>query len=506
MRKLFLFIITIFTLIVICFDALCQNDNIFHDRKFWKAQPSLEEIKSKIAEGNSPIELTEHNFDAISYAILEKNPIETVKLLLDHDGNGVNKLTHDARTYIFWAAYKGDLDLMKFLVKKGANTNIVDQHGYSLFMFAAVTGQENQAIYDYIAELGADVISEKDRQGRNALLAYAGRTKTGKMVEYFLDKGLDIHSVDENGNGIFNHAAKTGNQAFMERLINEYGVDIRKNAETNENAILFASTRYGYSDEETGRTFYEYLEGLGLDPTIVSKEGKNALHNLAFRTDNKEVFEYFLSKEVDVNQIDEEGNNVLINASAKRNKEIISLIQKSTDDINLQNKDGISSFTRALKYNKLEVAKYLESKGADVKVIDKKGYDLGYHLVDAHQNMETFIDKMDYLVSLDYDPLSTQKDGSTLLHAAIDKQNVELLKYLVELGININVKDNNGQTVLHYAAMQVDDDELLKYLIEAGADKNMTTEFDESAYDLAKANELLSEKNTNIDFLRTGGE
>ncbi|MEM0941231.1 MAG: ankyrin repeat domain-containing protein [Bacteroidota bacterium] len=505
MKTLFLYIIIAVSLITKSFDAACQSDNIFHDRKFWKEQPSLEEVKAKIAEGNSPVELTEHGFDAISYAILEKNPMETIELLFDH-GNEVNKLTHDARTYIFWAAYKGDLNLMKFLIKKGANTDVIDQHGYSLFMFTAVTGQENQAIYDYIVDLGTDVISEKDRQGRNALLAYAGRTKTGRMIEYFLDNGLDIHSVDENGNGIFNHAAKTGNQEFMEQLIDKYGVDFHKNAETNENAILFASTRYGYSDDETGRTFYEYLEGLGLDPTIVSNEGKTALHNLALRTDSKELFEYFLNKEVDVNQIDEEGNNVLINASSKRSKEIISLILENTDNINLENNDGISSFTRALKYNKLEVAKYLQSKGADIKVMDKKGYDLGYHLVDAFKSMETFIKKMDYLVSLGYDPLSTQKDGSTLLHVAISKQNVELLKYLVELGIDINAKDNNGQTVLHYAAMQADDEELLKYLIEAGADKNVTTEFDESAYDLAKANELLTENNTDIDFLRTGGE
>lgn len=60
-------------------------------------------------------------------------------------------------------------------------------------MFAAVTGQENQQIYDYIIEPGAYMTKEKDRQGRNALLAYAGGTKTRDLMDYFIAKGPDIH-------------------------------------------------------------------------------------------------------------------------------------------------------------------------------------------------------------------------------------------------------------------------------------------------------------------------
>lgn len=496
--------ISCFACLILLSASVNAQENVLHDREFWKANPSIEEITTKINEGHSATELTAHNFDATGYAILENAPLETIKFLLEQ-GNDVNKLTHDARTYIFWAAYKDNLKLMKYLVEKGAKSDIIDQHGYSLLMFAAATGQENQAIYDYIIGLGADIKTEQDRQGRNALLAYAGSMKTGELINYFIDQGLAITSVDEDGNGIFNHAAKTGNKEFMERLISEYDVSTKKNPATNENAILFASRRFSRSGEENSLEFYQYLEGLGLDPKVVSSNGNTVLQNLAYRSNSKELFEYFISKGADVNQVDEEGNNALINASSRRDKEIISLLIEHTDDINHTNKEGVSSFMRALKYNKLEVAKFIESKGAKTDLKDSKGYDLGYHLVDAFRNIKSFQEKMSYLASIGYDPKSIQKDGSTLIHAAVNKESIELLKELVAIGVDINIKDESGQTALHYAAMQADDEEVLKYLVEAGADIKATTEFDESAYDLALANELLSANNSDINFLR-GGE
>ncbi|MEM6642826.1 MAG: ankyrin repeat domain-containing protein [Bacteroidota bacterium] len=498
-------ITVIFGFLLLSHNVFGQNGNIFHDRKFWKEKPSIEEIKVKIAEGNSPTELTEYNFDAIGYAILEKNPVETIAFLLEQ-GNDVNKLTHDARTYIFWAAYKGDLNLMKFLVKKGAQTDIVDQHGYTLFMFAAVTGQENQEIYDYITSFGVEVRKEKDRKGRNALLAYVGATETGEMLDYFLSQGLDINSVDKDGNGIFNHAAKTGNQKLLEKLRTEYKVSTEKNLQTNENAIFFASTRYSRSGEETDLAFYDYLESLGLDAAIVTKSGKTALHNLSFRTNNLEVYQYFMDKGVDLNRIDEDGNNALINAASRRNEEVISMLIENTEDLDHQNKEGMTAFARALKYNKLEIAKLFVESGATTNLTDANGYDMGYHLVDGFRNIEAFKEKMSFLLSLGYDPTTKQKDGSTLLHAAINQESVHLLEWLLDQGLDINEVDGDGQTILHYAAMQADDEEILKYLVASGADRNLTTEFDESAFDLAGANEVLNDNNTDLNFLRGGEE
>ena len=83
----------------------------------------------------------------------------------------------------------------------------------------------------------------------------------------------------------------------------------------------------------------------------------------------------------------------------------------------------------------------------------------------------------------------------------MDKNDLGLLKKVQAFGADINAKDKQGNTVLHYAAMKSTDTDILKYLIANGADTNATTEFGETAYELAQENELLGKTNVNLDFL-----
>jgi hypothetical protein len=62
---------------------------------------------------------------------MEKIDSNTIKYLLSQKGNAVNKIAHDSRTYIFWAAYWDNLELMQYVVDNGGKANIEDIHRYS---------------------------------------------------------------------------------------------------------------------------------------------------------------------------------------------------------------------------------------------------------------------------------------------------------------------------------------------------------------------------------------
>ena len=70
------------------------------------------------------------------------------------------------------------------------------------------------------------------------------------------------------------------------------------------------------------------------------------------------------------------------------------------------------------------------------------------------------------------------------------------------LNLNINAVNNEGISALHKAALVAKNDTVLKYLVANGAKKDVLTEFDETAYDLAKENETLLENNISLDFLK----
>lgn len=483
-----------------------QQKNKLIDRDFWRSQPTLKEVKQAVKEGHSPTAMTSSMFDATGYAILEKAPLKVIKYLMSQ-GNDVNKLTHDARTYIFWAAYKGNLELMEHLKAEGARMDLVDQAGNSILMFAAATGQRDLRVYEFCKQNGFDLATHTHRDGRNALLAFASRIEDFEMVDYFVKEGIDIHSTDAKGNGMFHYATYSGKVEVLKRLVSDYGVSYAPNKKTNENAFHFASRIRLNEDSPSPLALYSYLEGLGLDPTAVTIDGTNVLHNLVYRTNDLDLLNYFIDKGVYVNQVNEEKNTPLLNAASRGTKEEIALFVSHTNDINHQNKEGLSALTRALRYNDLDIVKMLVKKGANVKVKDAKGYDLGFHLADAtRSNLEAFKEKMAYLQKKGYRPSQPQANGSTLLHAVVDKKNMDLIKLLIDMDIDINAKDSNGQTILHHAAMQAENAELLKFLLQAGADKSVLTEFEESAYDLAMENELLTSSNIDINFLKPIGQ
>ncbi|OEK05546.1 hypothetical protein BFP71_10960 [Roseivirga misakiensis] len=484
-------------------DAVAQKSNTLLDRGFWRSKPSVEEVKKKVQEGHSPTEFTSSMFDATTYAILEGNDLSVVKYLLSQ-GNDVNKITHDKRTYLHWAAYRGQTEIMEHLIASGIKTELVDDGGNSAMLFAARAGQSNKKVYELLTQNGVDIKERNERNGRNVLLTFAGRMQDTKMLDYFIGLGVDINQTDNNGNGIFHYAAVTRNKELLQKLVKDYKVDFKANAKTGENAFHFATNRNFDEEEASAIPLFEYFESLGLDPAKTTISGRNSLHNLAYRANDVALLEYFVQKGTNINQVDQDGNTVLINAAARGSLEKVKFIANTSDDINAKNKDGFSSFSRALKFNSMEVVEFLSNAGAKVELKAEGAYDLGYHVVDAtRRDLDLFDQKMNFLISKGYDPKTPQFDGKSLLHVAIARQDVDLLKRLIALGIDINAKDSNGQTILHHAAMLAETSDLLKFLIASGADKNAKTEFEESAYDLALENEILGADSANIQFLKS---
>ena len=478
-----------------------QKANIFLDRNFWKTNPTIENIEQKITEGHNVSALNSYAFDAVTYALLEKADNKTIQHLLSKKGNGVNKLTHDGRTYIFWAAYKDNIEMMQFLLKNGADMSVVDSHGYSLLNFSATTGQLNPKLYDFCIENGADPKKEKNHDGANALLLVAPYIKDPSLIDYFTSKGINIESTDNDGNGIFNYAAKAGNIQLIDYLIKQ-GVTFKKLSQQGENAMIFASR--GTRSNTNTLDFYHYLENLGVSPNITSKNGVTPLHAIAYRGKDTTIFNYFLSKGVNINQADNNGNTPFMNAAYMNDVSIVTLLSDHVTDINHKNKKGMTALSNAIQRNSIDVINFLLEIGADVHIRDKKGNTLSYYLIKSlrDKNLDTFKQKVAILSEKGFDVTQHQQDGNSLFHLAVETNNTDLVQWVHSHNLNINTKNNNGLTPLQKVVMSAKDAKMIQLLVSLGADKTVKTDFGESTYDLALENELLRKNNINIEFLK----
>jgi ankyrin repeat protein len=474
-----------------------QQKNTLLETAFWKTVPNVEIVKAEIAKGNNPAEANANAFDVTVLAINNDAPNETIKFLLDQPGNPVTKPTHDNRIYLHWAAYKGNVEMVEYLIKKGSDINLEDSHGATPADFAATSGQINPALYEAFFKAGLNP-TKKYNDGANLLLLSIAFDKNLTLAEYFTTKGMSLKDVDNNGNTAFNYAARIGNIELLKKIA-------AKGIKYNDNALFFAAQ--GNRRETTSLEAYKYLvEELKLKPTAVNKSEENILHLLAAKPNQAEIVKYFLGKGVDANKVDKEGNTPLIKAAASRETAVLEQLLAVTKNVNAKNAKGESALTIAVKSGTPENVALLLNKGADVNVTDKDGNNLGVYLIQSYRPESKGPDPLEAKIKLVQDKglnlAAAQKDGSTLYHLAVVKNDLTLLKKLAALNIDINAKNKDGMTALHKAAMISKNDEILKYLISIGAKKDIKTEFDESAYALAKENESLTKQNVSIDFLK----
>ena len=474
-----------------------QQKNTLLDAAFWKTVPNLETVKAEIAKGNNPAEANANAFDVVVLAINNDAPSETIKFLLDQPGNPVTKPTHDNRIYLHWSAYKGNVEMTEYLIKKGSDINLEDSHGAMPADFAATSGQINPALYEAFFKAGLNP-TKKYNDGANLLLLSIAFDKNLTLAEYFTTKGMSLKDVDNNGNTAFNYAARVGNIELLKKIA-------AKGIKYNDNALFFAAQ--GNRRETTSLEAYKYLvEELKLKSTAVNKSGENILHVLAAKPNQAEIVKYFLGKGIDANKVDKEGNTPLIKAAASRETAVLEQLLAVRKDVNSKNAKGESALTIAVKSGTPENVALLLNKGAYVNVADKDGNNLGAYLIQSYRPESKGPDPLEAKIKLVQDKglnlAAAQKDGSTLYHLAIVKNDLTLLKKLASLNIDVNTKNKDGMTALHKAAMISKNDEILKYLISIGAKKDIKTEFDESAYALAKENESLIKQNVSIDFLK----
>lgn len=472
-----------------------QEKNIFHSRDFWKTNPNIKTIDKKITEGNNVSELNSNAFDGVVYAILEKTDNKTIKHLLSKKGNGVNKKTHDARTYIFWASYSNNLELMKYLVSKGAKTNLVDSHGNTVLNFTATTGQLNKKLYEYLFKMGANIKTEKNHSGANALLLIAPYTKNLSLIEYLTSNGASLQDKDNAGNGIFEYAAKGGNISFLKLLL-------KNGAKIGNNSMVFASQ--GLRRQKNTLETYKSLENLGAKINVVDNKGRNPLHSIAYSGKNIAIYNYFIDEGVDVNLQDNSGDSPFMNASNSNTLEVVKFLSKHVKDFDLKDENGHSALSMAVNRNSLDVIEFLLEKGANIHTTDLNKNTLSYYLINnfSAKKPKSFEDKLKMLEKNGLIVHQVQNAGNTLLHIATERNNLDLLKRLASFNMDVNVQNEEGLTALQIAAMKAKDTKIIEYLIGAGANKNVKTAFDESVYDLASENEILKENNAKINFLK----
>lgn len=174
-----------------------------------------------------------------------------------------------------------------------------------------------------------------------------------------------------------------------------------------------------------------------------------------------------ISKEINLNQIDENGSTIFREASVGGHVDIMNLLIDAGMNINIQDKNGMTPIMYAAFNGQIEILNKLLSKKVDTLIRDYEGMSpLMFAVVGGYLEATNILLK----TKLEIDRFTKDYPGITgknALMMAIEKGNMEIIRTLLLSGANVNLVNSLKRTAV-MLAIENNKLEVLKLLIRAG--------------------------------------
>lgn len=165
---------------------------------------------------------------AIFNAIESQNDEKAMALILDHR----EKINDPDWAYVDYTCYWGNVTVLKFLIKNGADVNLVDCCGVTPLMTASDLGdpqigrkktaaeQENKVKCILILLMNGAKVKAADEKGWTAL-HYAAMSGNDPAVKMLVGNGADVKARTNAGKTPASIAVEWGNKATAKILLEE---------------------------------------------------------------------------------------------------------------------------------------------------------------------------------------------------------------------------------------------------------------------------------------------
>ena len=357
----------------------------------------------------------------------------------------VNVAPGDGTTALHWAAYRGDVDVAKMLLKAGASLKATTRLGnLTPLSLAAKTGQGGAVAA--LLDAGADANSASATGSTPLMLASASGSVDA--VKSLLDHGALVNAREKTwGESALMYAAAL-NRSDVVKLLLARGADWKATTRVEK---LTKDT--GYDPEDANQ---RYDNETPKDPAEAEKANKAAAARV---------------KSASMRQAEHMGGMSALHFAARDGQtETVQALVAAGVDVNLVSAaDRTSPMLQAIYNGHYDIGKYLLDHGADPKLVNDDGLSAAYAVIDQQWANRTW-----------YPPAYTGQEKTgylDLLTAILDKganPNVQTAKKLWFRRFHDDWIDSPGATAFWRAA-QANDLAAMKLLIAHGADPLLKT-------------------------------
>ncbi|UCH92792.1 MAG: ankyrin repeat domain-containing protein [Candidatus Aminicenantes bacterium] len=283
-----------------------------------------------------------------------------VKVLLKKDANLLNADDGNNKKPLHWAAEKGHLEVVEFLISKGADVNVKNVEDETPLHYASGYGHKD--VVKLLVSKGA-AVNEKTKRG-NTPLSYAAMRNQVDIIKFLIAKGADVTVTTQNGFTLLHHSAWEGSKEMIEMLISK---GIPADAQTD-----FGRTPLQMAVLAGNLEAAKVLVAKGADVNHKGEEDWPPLY-LAVKRGHKNLVPLLLESGASVDVKQEKTQQTPLHLAAMNGYgEIAAMLLDKGADPNAKDVKDRTPLYYACRYGNKKAAKTLISKGAEWNEETKK--------------------------------------------------------------------------------------------------------------------------------------
>lgn len=480
-------------------------------------------IVTLLVEKGAIVTFDNNNEEKVLHYVIKNGMFELLKQLINK-GININLKTNEGETPLFIAVKQGQLEIVKFLCNMGVNINARTlKNSIALHFAVSCPFSFTYEITEFLINNGAEIDAE-NVYGYTPLQC-ALYDKNLKIAKLLVEKGANINRIYINthyarqrlGGTLLHWACRNWNSDKEIKFLIEHGADINaterdgrtplcllvKHGGTSEMVTFFVKNGADLNNKGGGSPLYWaiYMRDIRLQ-TLLIELGTDVNGVIDSYDDLKAPLHLAHDLSVAKLLIDKGAN---VNITNKFNSTplhyaiylpIVKCLVENGADINAKNNEGNTPLHTSFNF---PIVEYLVEKNVDINIPNFKGY------TPLHFVKNVIV--AEYLIEQGADIKAVTKDGKSVLHSIVElniyydinfTELSNLIYFLIEKGINIDITDNNGNTPLHLCATTYNDLTAM-ILLENGANISATNIENKKPIDLAT--EIFANMITHIEKL-----
>lgn len=355
--------------------------------------------------------------------------------------------------------------------------NLIEQKLEAGSLLPLAYATEQYDIVKSLIEKGADINAHEQSKHSSPILAVAAANGDVPMVTYLFEHGASVHVKDANNEPIIFVGVMGG--AEILKLLVDHGADITAVDDLGR-TVLHEAAHFGQVDVA------QFCLGAGISAQSKDNIGRTPLYDTTYplpraKAENLvQIAEMLFAQGANANERDNYGITPLHEAAHWQRTELIPLLLAQNAEVDAEDNQGITPLLMAAYGGSNDGFQLLLQKGANLQHKTKNGATV-LHFVSSPEIAE-------FILKNNIDINTRDNNGMTPLHYAVEctcinqfshlytrkgkdyRIMVDMIKFLIAHGADVNARDNNGVQPLD-CAEPTNTDLLEKH----GAKKSNTT-------------------------------